>query len=93
MPKTEGAYPTSIIFGNFRNPREGLDPLKLSAVGEFGLIERLAAVLGSAESGPLLLGIGDDAAVWKPAPDRVTVATADSLVAVNGGGGSFEHSR
>ena len=54
--------------------------MKLSSVGEFGLIGRLAAVLGPGEGDSLLLGIGDDAAVWRPTAECLTVATADSLV-------------
>lgn len=53
---------------------------ELSTVGEFDLIERLASVLGLVASDRLVLSIGDDAAVWKAAGDRLTVATADSLV-------------
>jgi thiamine-monophosphate kinase len=54
--------------------------MKVSSVGEFGLIDRLAALLGPREAGSLLMGIGDDAAVWRPTPGCLTVATADSLV-------------
>jgi thiamine-monophosphate kinase len=46
-------------------------------VGEFDLIERLAARLEPLESG---LGIGDDAAAWSPEPGRLVVATTDMLV-------------
>ena len=59
----------------------------ISALGEFGLIERLDAVLGAAQPAPpdLVLGIGDDAAVYRvgAGPDgapRVHVATTDMLV-------------
>lgn len=53
---------------------------RLSTVGEFGLIDRLAAMLGAQADGPLAVGIGDDAAVWKAAPDRLLTATTDVLV-------------
>jgi len=49
-------------------------------MGEFHLIDRLAGVLGRPKAPGLLLGIGDDAAVWRPTPGTVTVATADALV-------------
>ena len=54
--------------------------MTLSTVGEFNLIERLTGVLGRPDAPGLLLGIGDDAAAWRPTPDTVTVATADALV-------------
>ncbi len=57
--------------------------VKVSELGEFGLIERLAELLaaqGSAAfSGRLAVGIGDDAAVWR-ADGRAIVATTDTLV-------------
>ena len=57
--------------------------MKVSDLGEFGLIERLAELLGAqgdaAFSGDLIVGIGDDAAVWR-AGDRGVVATTDTLV-------------
>ncbi len=58
--------------------------MKVSDLGEFGLIERLEELLaaqGSAAfSEQLVVGIGDDAAVWR-ADDRAVVATTDTLVA------------
>ncbi|MEX2158080.1 MAG: thiamine-phosphate kinase [Dehalococcoidia bacterium] len=57
--------------------------MKVSDLGEFGLIDRLADVLaagGSAVlSGRLAVGIGDDAAVWRGEGEAV-VATTDTLV-------------
>ena len=51
-------------------------------VGEFGLIAELAAALPdeAKAGGDLLLGIGDDAAVWTPTPGEQIVVTTDSLV-------------
>ena len=51
-------------------------------VGEFGLIDLLRSALPSeATGGPgLELGIGDDAAVWRPAAGGALVVTTDSLV-------------
>jgi thiamine-monophosphate kinase len=54
--------------------------MTLSTVGEFNLIDRLTSVLGRPDAPGLLLGIGDDAAAWRPTPGTVTVATADALV-------------
>jgi thiamine-monophosphate kinase len=51
-------------------------------VGEFGLIEILRRSLpASVREGPgLEVGIGDDAAVWRPLPGTEIVVTTDSLV-------------
>jgi thiamine-monophosphate kinase len=58
--------------------------MKASELGEFGLIERLAAALaaqaGVEPAGRLAVGIGDDAAVWR-ANGNAVVATTDTLVA------------
>lgn len=51
--------------------------MKLSTVGEFGLIDRLAALLGEAPEGETW--IGDDAAVLR-APGGTILFTADLLV-------------
>src|SRR5262245_52068633 len=57
------------------------DMLKTMAdVGEFGLIDRLAATLGSSTNQALILGIGDDAAAWRPTDRCLTVATTDTLI-------------
>jgi thiamine-monophosphate kinase len=58
------------------------DERRVRDVGEFGLIELLAATLPvemHSASG-LQLGIGDDAAVWQPTPGEQIVVTTDSLV-------------
>ncbi|MCH8026047.1 MAG: thiamine-phosphate kinase [Chloroflexi bacterium] len=61
--------------------------MKVSDLGEFGLIERLAAALagrpGVASGDRLAAGIGDDAAVWLNGPRSsfATIATTDTLVA------------
>lgn len=53
----------------------------LSDLGEFGLIDRLAAALGPAAAHPALVqGIGDDAAVVRMTDERVLVVTTDALV-------------
>ena len=57
--------------------------MKVSELGEFGLIDRLAEVLaaqGSAAlAGRLAVGIGDDAAGWRGEHDAI-IATTDTLV-------------
>ena len=56
--------------------------MKVGELGEFGLIDRLAGMLGSTPQGSrpgLLLGIGDDAAAWQDGA-AIQLATIDSLV-------------
>lgn len=60
--------------------------LTVRAIGEFGLIDRLARILNGAQSDPLrpqatgAIGIGDDAALWQPTPGRREVLTTDALI-------------
>ncbi len=58
-------------------------PQTVAALGEFALIDRLAAALAEvgAAAAPDLLGIGDDAAIWTPTPGTRAVITTDSLIA------------
>lgn len=49
-------------------------------LGEFELIEQLRRTIGSDGASRLVTGIGDDAAVWTPRPDRPLVMTTDMLV-------------
>ena len=51
-------------------------------LGEFGLIDALRAALPpeTVAGDRLQLGIGDDAAIWRPTPDAEQVITTDSLV-------------
>ncbi len=58
------------------------DKRRIRDVGEFALIELLAASLpAEVRAGTdLELGIGDDAAVWQPAPGERVVVTTDSLI-------------
>ena len=53
--------------------------MDVSEIGEFGLIERLAASLGKEAPRSLLVGIGDDAAVWRTG-DQYLIATTDTMV-------------
>jgi len=52
----------------------------LAEIGEFGLIERLRRLVGPASDERLIVGIGDDAAVWRT-DDRALIATTDTMVA------------
>ena len=54
--------------------------MKVSELGEFALIDRLARSLGGQAAGRLAIGIGDDAAVWR-AEGGALIATTDTLVA------------
>lgn len=47
--------------------------------GEFGLIDRLSALVGPPRSDDLVVGIGDDAAIFRVDDDRVHVLTTDDL--------------
>jgi thiamine-monophosphate kinase len=49
-------------------------------LGEFGLIRRLTEGLPPASGGQLIVGPGDDAAVWR-AGDAYVIATTDTMVA------------
>src|SRR3990172_5808694 len=62
-----------------RTARPYNGPVKVSDLGEFGLIQRLAAAVGAQPPESLIVGIGDDAAAWR-AGDSVLLATTDTLV-------------
>lgn len=51
-------------------------------MGEFGLIDLLSREVAPGQPRPsrLLVGIGDDAAVWASSPSRASVITTDALV-------------
>ena len=53
--------------------------MNVSALGEFGLIERLSSIIGPEAPPDLIVGIGDDAAAWRVG-DQVLLATTDTLV-------------
>lgn len=53
--------------------------MKLSAIGEFGLIDRIRKG-GLAMAPGVLVGIGDDAAILEPSPGSLLVATTDLLI-------------
>jgi thiamine-monophosphate kinase len=56
--------------------------MKVSEIGEFGLIEKLTEMLDSAQKGSrpeLLIGIGDDTTAWQDGTE-IQLATIDSLV-------------
>ena len=52
--------------------------MKVSELGEFGLIELLAKIVGRA-GGDVLVGIGDDAACWR-SDASIQLATSDALI-------------
>jgi thiamine-monophosphate kinase len=61
--------------------------MKVAELGEFGLIWHLARALARETAATpattpehLLVGIGDDAAVWKPTVNTLAIATVDTLV-------------
>lgn len=58
--------------------------MRLSQLGEFGLIDRLERVLAKAGASPaagaVSLGIGDDAALLQPPPGTEVVATIDAVI-------------
>ena len=53
--------------------------MKVSELGEFGLIDLLVKMVPAAPEKQLILGIGDDAAAWR-GDTSVQLATVDSLV-------------
>lgn len=53
--------------------------VQVSQIGEFALIQRLADAAGQPAAPELIVGIGDDAAVWR-AGATYLVATTDTLV-------------
>jgi thiamine-monophosphate kinase len=53
--------------------------MKVSELGEFGLIDLLAKMAGVGQDEHLLIGIGDDAAAWR-GDDSIQLATVDSFI-------------
>jgi thiamine-monophosphate kinase len=53
--------------------------VKVSEIGEFRLIGRLSSLVGGDPPPELIVGIGDDCAVWQ-AGDQYLLATTDTLV-------------
>jgi thiamine-monophosphate kinase len=53
--------------------------VKASELGEFALIDRFQDILGPGTAPELIIGIGDDCAVWR-AGDTFLLATTDTLV-------------
>jgi thiamine-monophosphate kinase len=53
--------------------------VRVSELGEFGLIDRLQSLLGADGSPDLIIGIGDDCAVWRTGSEYL-LATTDTLV-------------
>jgi thiamine-monophosphate kinase len=61
------------------NPGDGNTGETVTGTGEFKLIARLREAL-PASSSSIELGIGDDAAVWRPGAGLASVITTDALV-------------
>ena len=53
--------------------------MDISQLGEFGLIERLTRIVGAKGSPDLIVGPGDDAAVWRVGSEYL-IATTDAMV-------------
>ena len=53
--------------------------MKVWELGEFGLIERIACIVGKASRDDVILGIGDDASVWRPG-GADQIGTTDVLI-------------
>ena len=53
--------------------------MKVSELGEFGLIDLLAKMASSSPGKQLIIGIGDDAAAWY-GDDSIQLATVDSFI-------------
>jgi thiamine-monophosphate kinase len=53
--------------------------MKVSELGEYGLIELIAEIVGQSEGQSVLIGIGDDAACWRTEASK-QLATSDSLI-------------
>src|SRR4051812_7995680 len=58
----------------------GANPV--SQVGEFKLIDGISKLLGSSRvrSSGMIIGPGDDTAIWQPRPGRAVTVTTDTLV-------------
>ena len=61
-------------------PPEQREPRTVAELGEFALIDRLARRLPAAR-GDVVVGVGDDVAVFRAAGERVILATCDCQVA------------
>ena len=61
-------------------PATRTSPTPIADLGEFGLIERIQAVLGEPKDDQVVRGIGDDAAVYRVGEERVHVVTTDALI-------------
>ncbi|MCX6000521.1 MAG: AIR synthase related protein, partial [Chloroflexi bacterium] len=55
-------------------------PMKVSELGEFGLIDVLTEIVSRSPIDPqIVIGLGDDAAAWRTG-DGVSLATTDTMV-------------
>lgn len=65
---------------NISLPGDRPESTPISEVGEFGLIDRLHNVIGDPDDEDVLVGIDDDAAVYRVGSGRVHVITTDALI-------------
>lgn len=65
--------------GNDEQEQAAGDCIRVSDIGEFALIDRLAAIARHSSDHSVILGIGDDAAIVKPG-SSIIVLTSDMLV-------------
>lgn len=52
----------------------------IDQIGEFGLIDRAASILGAPTDEDIIAGISDDAAVYRIDEDRAHIVTTDALI-------------
>ena len=52
----------------------------IEEAGEFNLIRHIETITSESITGPVITGIGDDAAVYDPKPGMVQVVTTDALI-------------
>jgi thiamine-monophosphate kinase len=53
-------------------------PMNVGELGEFGLIDLIAGLVGEPSRSDTVLGIGDDASVWRPS--GLQIGTTDALI-------------
>ncbi len=62
-----------------KKPASKINPETIKSIGEFGLIEKIRESLKTKKPS-VVLGVGDDAAIFKPTPGNELVFTTDMLV-------------
>ncbi len=62
------------------DPIEEIKFTPLSGIGEFKLIDEFKSIASKFSNPIVLQGIGDDASLLKPSPDKLTLVTTDILI-------------